>query len=229
MLERATSGIDVADATARQALAAAEEVGDPATIVHVLANMWLIQSVAREHVAALATSTARCAGRRRARLRRAARERPRTPHLHAAEPRRMAAGRAGAAASPASSACAPGARTAPRGPRRRCCGTGSASGTTRWPSWARMPPTIPGWSTPFCASAGPRCWSTAWPRSSPGAGKSARRPTGICGWPGAAHREPQDRENQDFLVAAHALALEQSGEIRQAMLRAGRDAAAAPR
>ena len=28
-----------------------------------------------------------------------------------------------------------------------------------------------------------------------------------------------DRENQDFLVAAHALSLEQSGEIRQAMLR----------
>ena len=28
-----------------------------------------------------------------------------------------------------------------------------------------------------------------------------------------------DRENQDFLVAAHALALEQSGETRQAMLR----------
>src|SRR6185312_9743594 len=28
-----------------------------------------------------------------------------------------------------------------------------------------------------------------------------------------------DRENRDFLVAAHALALEQSGETRQAMLR----------
>ena len=31
-----------------------------------------------------------------------------------------------------------------------------------------------------------------------------------------------DRENQDFLVAAHALSLEQSGETRQAMLQAGR-------
>ena len=32
-------------------------------------------------------------------------------------------------------------------------------------------------------------------------------------------RNNSDRENQDFLVAAHALALEQSGEARQAMLR----------
>jgi hypothetical protein len=32
---------------------------------------------------------------------------------------------------------------------------------------------------------------------------------------------PVHRENQDFLVAAHALALEQSGETRQAMLRLG--------
>ena len=38
-----------------------------------------------------------------------------------------------------------------------------------------------------------------------------------------------DRENRDFLVAAHALSLEQSGKIRQAMLRLAEIAAAARR
>jgi DNA-binding CsgD family transcriptional regulator/tetratricopeptide (TPR) repeat protein len=55
LLERATTGLDVADAIAGQALAAAEEVGDPSTIVHVLAITWVLQSVARDHAAALAS------------------------------------------------------------------------------------------------------------------------------------------------------------------------------
>jgi DNA-binding CsgD family transcriptional regulator/tetratricopeptide (TPR) repeat protein len=55
LLERSTAGFDVADAIAREALAAAEEVGDPATIVHVLAIMWVLQCAGREYTAALAS------------------------------------------------------------------------------------------------------------------------------------------------------------------------------
>src|SRR5260370_1311497 len=37
---------------------------------------------------------------------------------------------------------------------------------------------LPGSRTRFCASAGQPCWSTGWPRSSPGARTSARPPAG---------------------------------------------------
>jgi tetratricopeptide (TPR) repeat protein len=164
ILERSTTGLDVADAIARQALAAAEEAGDPATIVHVTA----IPGCCRPSRAIMPprwpASTARCSSSAT------------TPPTTSCTPtswnrapsccRTSTSGRKPSwrCSSPASSACAPAARTARPGLRRQCCATASASGTTRWPSWARMPPTIPGWSIPGCVSAGRRCWSTAWRR-----------------------------------------------------------------
>jgi DNA-binding CsgD family transcriptional regulator len=54
MLERnATGDLDAADATAIQALTAAEEAGDPFATAHALTNLWLTHSVRRDHAAAL--------------------------------------------------------------------------------------------------------------------------------------------------------------------------------
>jgi len=54
MLQRAATGdLDAADATATQALAAAEEAGDAFATAHALTDLWLTRSVRRDHVAAL--------------------------------------------------------------------------------------------------------------------------------------------------------------------------------
>lgn len=54
MLERASTGdLEAADATARQALAAAEQSGDALATVHSLSDLWLSSSVRRDHAAAL--------------------------------------------------------------------------------------------------------------------------------------------------------------------------------
>jgi DNA-binding CsgD family transcriptional regulator len=54
MLERAGTGdLDAADATARQALTVAEQAGDAFATAHALTDLWLSHSVRRDHVAAL--------------------------------------------------------------------------------------------------------------------------------------------------------------------------------
>ena len=54
MLERADTGdLDTADATARQALTLAEEAGDAFATAHALTDLWLSHSVRRDHAAAL--------------------------------------------------------------------------------------------------------------------------------------------------------------------------------
>jgi tetratricopeptide (TPR) repeat protein len=54
MLERASTGdLDAADATARRALSVAEEVGDVFATAHALADLWLSHGVRRDHAAAL--------------------------------------------------------------------------------------------------------------------------------------------------------------------------------
>jgi DNA-binding CsgD family transcriptional regulator len=54
MLERVTTGdVDIADATARQALAVAEEAGDAFATANALADLWLTHGIRRDHVAAL--------------------------------------------------------------------------------------------------------------------------------------------------------------------------------
>jgi DNA-binding CsgD family transcriptional regulator len=54
MLERAGTGdLDRADLTARQALTAAEEAGDAFATAHALADLWLSHAVRRDHAAAL--------------------------------------------------------------------------------------------------------------------------------------------------------------------------------
>jgi DNA-binding CsgD family transcriptional regulator len=54
MLQRAATGdLDTADATAIQALTAAEQVGDAFAMGHALADLWLTRSIRRDHAAAL--------------------------------------------------------------------------------------------------------------------------------------------------------------------------------
>ena len=54
MLERADTGeLNTADETARQALAVAEEVGDAFANAHALTDLWLSHSIKRDHAAAL--------------------------------------------------------------------------------------------------------------------------------------------------------------------------------
>jgi len=54
MLERAGTGdLDTADVTARQALAVAEEAGDAFATAHALTDLWLSHGVRRDHAAAL--------------------------------------------------------------------------------------------------------------------------------------------------------------------------------
>jgi DNA-binding CsgD family transcriptional regulator/tetratricopeptide (TPR) repeat protein len=54
MLERASTGdLDAADAAGRQALTAAGEAGDPFATAHALFVLWLTRSVRRDHAAAL--------------------------------------------------------------------------------------------------------------------------------------------------------------------------------
>jgi DNA-binding CsgD family transcriptional regulator len=54
MLERADTGeLNTADETARQALTLAEEVGDPFATAHALTDLWLSHSIRRDHAAAL--------------------------------------------------------------------------------------------------------------------------------------------------------------------------------
>ncbi len=54
MLQRAATGdLDAADATAIQALTAGEEAGDAFATAHALTDLWLTRSIRRDHVAAL--------------------------------------------------------------------------------------------------------------------------------------------------------------------------------
>jgi DNA-binding CsgD family transcriptional regulator len=54
MLERADTGnLDTADATARQALAVAEKAGDAFATAHALTDLWLSHSIRRDHAGAL--------------------------------------------------------------------------------------------------------------------------------------------------------------------------------
>jgi DNA-binding CsgD family transcriptional regulator len=54
MLERADTGdLDTADKTARQALAVAEDAGDAFATAHALTDLWLSHSIRRDHAAAL--------------------------------------------------------------------------------------------------------------------------------------------------------------------------------
>ena len=54
MLQRVGTGdLDVAEATARQALTVAEEAGDVFATVHALADLWLTHGIRRDHAAAL--------------------------------------------------------------------------------------------------------------------------------------------------------------------------------
>ena len=102
MLQRAATGdLDTADATAIQALTAAEQAGDAFATAHALTDLWLTRSIRRDHAAALdyIDRALRALGDDpgHADLRSFALD---EPHLHAAEPRPLAAGRADPPAGP---------------------------------------------------------------------------------------------------------------------------------
>jgi hypothetical protein len=164
MLERATSSFDVADRTARRALAVAEAAGDRFATAHALTDLWLTRSVGATTPPRSATSTGRLPSSATTPATRTCARSPLTP-----APSRCRTSTSGRRPSwpwgrPASSPCGPDGPTARPGLMRRSCVTGSGSGTTRWPSSARMPSIRPGSCTPSCANAGRRCSPTAWPR-----------------------------------------------------------------
>jgi DNA-binding CsgD family transcriptional regulator/tetratricopeptide (TPR) repeat protein len=53
LLERDATGLEAGDSIAHRALAAAEESGDPSATVQAMATLWLTQSVRRDHATAL--------------------------------------------------------------------------------------------------------------------------------------------------------------------------------
>ena len=135
MLERAGTGeLDTADETARQALAVAEEAGDAFATAHALTDLWLSHGVRRDHAAALdyVDRALRVLGDDPgyADLRSFAVD-GRIFTLQNLDRWPEAERPSGRPASPPSAAAVPIARP---GSPRPCCGTGLASGTTRWPS-----------------------------------------------------------------------------------------------
>jgi DNA-binding CsgD family transcriptional regulator len=220
MLERATTGVDVANAIADQALAAAEEVGDPATIVHVLATTWLLQTVAREHAAALASID---------RALQLVGGNPGYEELHAnfLEPRTFVLQNLDEW---------PQAELALRQSREFGLLNGRPDRAT-WASAAVLRYWLGQWDDALAELGSDATdlpglvysflrerWSALLVHGVAAliAGRREQRTEA-----GRHLREGLalpienliDRENQDFVVAAHALALEQSGETRQAMLR----------
>ncbi len=140
MLQRVVTGdLDATEATARQALAVAEQAGDASAAAHALADLWLTRAVRRDHAAALGYLDRALSVlgddpvHQDMRLYILDR-----PDLRAAEPRSVARRPSSALRQAREFARADRASPTGRpGLTRRSCGTGSASGTTRWPSSAR--------------------------------------------------------------------------------------------
>jgi len=220
LLERATTGFDVANATARQALTVAEEVGDPSTIVHVLAITWVLQSVAREHAAALASID---------RALQLVGDDPRYNELHAnfLEPRTFVLQNLDQW---------PRAELALRQSREFGLRTGRPDRAT-WASAAVLRYWLGQWDDALAEIGSDATdlpglvysflrerWSALLVHGVAALIAGRREQRTVAGQHLKAGlalpiENLTDRENRDFLVAAHALSLEQSGETRQAMLR----------
>jgi DNA-binding CsgD family transcriptional regulator len=217
MLEHANDGdLDLADATARQALTVAGQAGDTFATAHALTDLWLSHSIRRDHAAALAYID-------RALL--ALGDGSGYPDLrsHALEVRIFTLQNLDRW---------PEAELALQRTREFAQRSGSSDRAT--------------WATAAVLRYWLGQWDDALAELSSDEGDDAPGLTATFlreGWPAllvhgvaaliAGRRDqrglagqhlrlglalPAHRENQDFLVAAHAVALEQRGETRQAML-----------
>jgi DNA-binding CsgD family transcriptional regulator/tetratricopeptide (TPR) repeat protein len=218
MLQRvATGDLDAVDATARQALAVAEKAGDAFAAAHALADLWLTHGVRRDHAAALDY------------LDRAMRVLDDDPGSHA-DLRSYALDVRVFTLQNLDRW--PDAELALRRAREFALRTGSPDRAT-WATAAVLRYWLGQWDDAL-AELGSDDNSAAaylrerWPVllehgvAALIAGRRDQRTTaGQHLRKGLALRIQilTERENQDFLVAAHALALEQSGETREAMLR----------
>ena len=221
MLERAGTGdLDAADATAREALTVAEEVGDTFATAHALADLWFTHGIRRDHAAALDYID---------RALRVLGDDPGHPDLrsYALEVRIFTLQNLDRW---------PEAELALRQTREFAHRSGSSDRAT-WATAAVLRYWLGQWDDALAELN----WDNT---DAPGLKYTFLRDD----WPAllvhgvaaliAGRRDQRttagqhlrqglalpiqiltDRENQDFLVAAHALALEQSGETRQAMLR----------
>jgi DNA-binding CsgD family transcriptional regulator len=217
MLERVGAGdLDAAEATARQALAVAEKAGDAFATAHALADLWLTHGVRRDHAAALDY------------LDRALRVLGDDPG-HAGLRSYALDGRVFTLQNLDRW---PDAELALRQAREFAQRTGSPDSAT-WVTAAVLRYWLGQWDDALAElgfdDAGADAYlRERWPALlSHGvaaliAGRRDQRTTAAQQLRKGLALPNQiltDRENQDFLVAAHALALEQSGETRQAMAR----------
>jgi DNA-binding CsgD family transcriptional regulator/tetratricopeptide (TPR) repeat protein len=220
LFERDFTGFDASDAISRQALAAAEEAGDPHATAQALNNLWLIHSVRREHPTALD-----CIDR--------------ALHLMGEDP-----GHADLRSNALDARTFtlqnldewPQAELALQQARKFAQRTGRPDRAT-WSSAAVLRYWLGQWDDAL-AELGPDASDTAglaysvllerWAAllvhgvAALIAGRREQRSrAGQHLKEGLAlpMKHVGDRENRDFLVAAHALSLEQAGETRQAMLR----------
>jgi DNA-binding CsgD family transcriptional regulator/tetratricopeptide (TPR) repeat protein len=220
MLERGASGAGVADATARQALTAAEAAGDPFATAHALTDLWLTDSIGRDHAAALdhIDRALRVLGDDlgHADLRAVALD-ARTFTLQNLDQW-------------------PQAELALRHAREFALRTGSPDRAT-WANAAVLRYWLGQWDDALAELGSDAADSPGLMYSFLRERWSALLTHGVTALI-AGHRDQRatagqhlrmglalpienvtDRENQDFLLAAHALALEQGGEARQAMAR----------
>ena len=221
MLERAATGdLDAADETAIQALTVAEEAGDLFATAHALTNLWLTRSVRRDHAAALDY------------IDRALLVLGDDPGL--ADLRAFALDDRIFALQNLDRW--PEAELALRQARDLAQRSGHLERTT-WAAAAVLRYWLGQWDdalaelgshdtdAPGLAYSYMReRWSLLLSHGVSALIAGRRNERTLAGQQlrqGLAQpiRTVSDRENQDFLVAAHALALEQSGETRQAMLR----------
>jgi DNA-binding CsgD family transcriptional regulator/tetratricopeptide (TPR) repeat protein len=217
MLQRVSTGdLGLAEATARQALTAAEEAGDVFATVHALADLWLTHGVRRDHAAALDYID---------RALRVLGDDPGHPdlRLYALNVRVFTLQNLD---------CWPEAELALRQARAFAQRSGSPDQATRvnaavlryWlGQWDDALAELGSDDTDAYAYLSER-WPTLLVRGVAALIAGRRDQRTIAGQHlrlGLALpiQILTDRENQDFLLAAHALALEQSGETRQAMAR----------
>ena len=217
MLERVGAGdLDAAEATARQALAVAEEAGDVFATARALAELWLTHGVRRDHAAALDY------------IDRALRVLGDDPG-HAGL---RSYGLDGRVFTLQNLDRWPEAELALRQAREFAQRTGSPDSAT-WVTAAVLRYWLGQWDDALAELGFDDAVRGCLSARTVARAAVARRGRADRRTPGTAHTAAQqlrkglalpnqiltDRENQDFLVAAHALALEQSGETRQAMAR----------
>ena len=220
LFERDFTGFDAAETTSRQALAAAEQAADPYATAQALNNLWLINSVRRDHATALD-----CIDR--------------ALHLMGYDP-----GHAELRSNALDARTFtlqnldrwPQAELALQQAREFAQRTGRPDRAT-WASAAVLRYWLGQWDDAL-AELGPDAddspglvysfllerWSALLVHGVAAliAGRREQRRTAaqhLSEGLALPMKHVGDRENRDFLVAAHALSLEQSGETRQAMLR----------